>query len=468
MERLAPTTPSFVVPKLVERPKFIAKNAKKIKVWSNHYDISFKGTRVYQWYGEFSPELPDDSRQVIDEVYRFNSRAIRDQIGPYIRAVNTIFSFTPPKNKLITFNKHEQFELTLKKTDKEMNFEALMATDERRFEVMRVINIGVKQIMKENKYLEFGIDRKFYDSNPQNIATETIGDFSLRFMQGFKTTIDVYQNGTPKVLVDCCSRIIREYNMWEEFLWFRDQGMEERKILDEFILGRSFLTTYGNQRIYRIDEVDYNTTLLSKFPNDKFANYLEYFQVKYGIKIKNKDQFLVIHIRKVKKMIKGKMIKEEERVHLVPELLLPTGMTDEMRADNNAMRVVANYTQIPPHKRDMKQKRLLAQINSSANELNLKVDPTSNEIGDAIFYAPPRIKLRKEISAGKGNFIIKEPILSTNAKLSKWLIILEKEYEKEAMDLAMTMKKASKSLGISVAKPKLIFVKKRNRFVNAN
>lgn len=63
-----------------------------------------------------------------------------------------------------------------------MSFDTLFADDERRFQVIRVLNIGVKQIMKENKYLEFGYDRKYYDSNEKNIPVENMNDFILRFL----------------------------------------------------------------------------------------------------------------------------------------------------------------------------------------------------------------------------------------------------------------------------------------------
>jgi hypothetical protein len=73
------------------------------------------------------------------------------------------------------------------------------------------------------------------------------GDFLLNIMKGYKTTMDIYQNSVPKLMIDCCCRIVREYDLWQEVLWYRDsKGMPLDRVLDQFVIGRSFLTTYGN------------------------------------------------------------------------------------------------------------------------------------------------------------------------------------------------------------------------------
>lgn len=108
---------------------------------------------------------------------------------------------------------------------------------------------------------------------------ENIQQFTLEFMKGFKTSINIYEGGKPKMLIDCCCRIIRGYNLWEEIQYYLKEGMHMNEILDKFVIGRSFLTTYGNQRIYRIDELaEDGLTLESKFPNDKFRNFADYYQ----------------------------------------------------------------------------------------------------------------------------------------------------------------------------------------------
>lgn len=266
-----------------------------------------------------------------------------------------------------------------------------------RFQLFRVINFQLKNIMRKNKYIEFGIDRKYFDSGATNQLEVMRGNFLLDVMKGYKTTIDVYENSVPKVLIDCCSRVIRVFDLWQEYLYWRDQGMNDNEILDEFIIGRSFLAYYGNQKIYRVEKVDFDKTPMSKFPNPQYKTYYDYYKKNYNVEIENKDQFLVVSIRRKKQLNKeGKKIVIEEEIHLVPELLKPTGLTDSMRADGFTMRELAKHTQIDPSVRDKRHQGIVKQINNTGNEMNLDVDPNSNLIDDAIVFNPPNIYLEKK------------------------------------------------------------------------
>lgn len=183
-----------------------------------------------------------------------------------------------------------------------------------RVEIYRVVNFQIKNMMKKLKYLEFGIDRKFYEPGSTAQAEVLRGDFILNIMKGYKTTMDIYENSVPKLMIDCCCRIVREYDLWQEIQWYKDaKNMPLDRILDKFVIGRSFLTTYGNQRIYRIEEVELKMTPMSKFPNEKFKTFYDYFEKQYKVKIQNKSQFLVVAIRK-KKIIdaNGKKIEVRE------------------------------------------------------------------------------------------------------------------------------------------------------------
>jgi hypothetical protein len=199
------------------------------------------------------------------------------------------------------------------------------------------------------------------------------------------------------------------------------------QILDKFVVGRSFLTTYGNQRIYRIEEVDLKLTPMSKFPNERFKTFHEYFLKQYKVNIENKNQFLVVAKRRKKQMDKsGKKIEIIEDIHLVPELLRPTGMTDEMRADWKAMGAIGQHTQIPPHKRDKMQGSLAAQLNNTPNEIGLTIDAKSNTINDALLFTAPQIRMNKTmVPKGSGTWRIKEPVYAKNASLGKWAIIVD-------------------------------------------
>jgi hypothetical protein len=67
------------------------------------------------------------------------------------------------------------------------------------------LNILIKRYFKEKKYVEWGLNSKFY--NPEEI--NNIQEFYLQIYTGFKTSCEVYQNHTPKILIDFSSKILR-------------------------------------------------------------------------------------------------------------------------------------------------------------------------------------------------------------------------------------------------------------------
>ena len=219
------------------------------------------------------PEIPKDSRILVDKIFEKNLGEIRKFLGPFLRSSNTIYSFKSVQNSLFEFKKHNNHTLRLKLVDNTLNFKNIFDENSKRFEILRIINIAIKQRLLQNKYLELGYDRKYYDQMNITIDSEIekIGDFKLKFLRGYKTTASIYNDsiGThgftkvPKMLIDCCTRVLRVYNLWEEYLWAKKKyhNFSNFKFVDKIVAGKSFLTNYGNQRIYKVDHIDKKVTL---------------------------------------------------------------------------------------------------------------------------------------------------------------------------------------------------------------
>lgn len=55
------------------------------------------------------------------------------------------------------------------------------------------------------------------------------------------------------------------------------------------------VTNYGdNFKRYRVEDVAFDMSPETKFPNKKFSTYLEYFKKSYNVQIHVKNQFLLI------------------------------------------------------------------------------------------------------------------------------------------------------------------------------
>lgn len=286
------------------------------------------------------------------------------------------------------------------------------------------------------------------------------GDFTLDIMKGFKTAVEFYQSG-PKVLIDCTRRIIRSYDMLSEMKFFKqDRHMPELQVLDEYVLDRIFMTTYGNNKMHKIIEVDKTKTPLSLFPDQsKAKTYKEYFKKQYGVNITDDTQNLVVAEVVIRGAdASGRKTKEIQRIHLVPELLKPTGLTDEIRNDRNAMRDIAGHTQVKPDKREEAQRGLGESINSlkpEVNNLGLKIDLNSNVINDAWNFTPPQIIWRDTINPKEdGTFIgARCKVLQKEATLGNWCIVYDKDRVEDAKKGLSCMQKACKSIDVKVPDP---------------
>ncbi len=67
----------------------------------------------------------------------------------------------------------------------------------------------------------------------------------------------------------------------------------------------------------------------------------------YGIKTLNLKQPLLYALRNIDKVMKdGQLVEKPNFVYLIPELVSLRGMSDEDRANHNAMKEIASYTEL--------------------------------------------------------------------------------------------------------------------------
>lgn len=111
-----------------------------------------------------------------------------------------------------------------------------------------------------------------------------------------------------------------------------------RNWMDDFyrgVVGSVVLTAYNN-KTYRIGDIDFGTSPLSTFKQgEKDVSFIEYYQKKYNLTIKDQEQPMLVCMTKARDVRAGK----EEKVLLVPELCRATGLTEQHRANFQMMKV---------------------------------------------------------------------------------------------------------------------------------
>jgi len=142
----------------------------------------------------------------------------------------------------------------------------------------------------------------------------------------------------PKVLIDFSSRILRS----DSALYYINQTKSSQEAR-ELLQGRSVVASYGNYRMYRVDDIDFNSNPSKTFTNDKGekTSLAEYYKARYNIPITDfKQPLLVAHDRRTGK-----------ELLLIPQLVQMTGLDDEMRANFQLMTEVAKHTRLDPSQR---------------------------------------------------------------------------------------------------------------------
>lgn len=82
----------------------------------------------------------------------------------------------------------------------------------------------------------------------------------------------------------------------------RQQSGRFRDAVIKELIGISVLTRYNN-KVYRIDDIEWNSTPLKEFVmkrDDKKISIVDYYKSQWGIDVKDKNQPLLVHMSKIR------------------------------------------------------------------------------------------------------------------------------------------------------------------------
>lgn len=376
-----------------------------------------------------------DSRYLIATIWSRNQRAIKAKIGQTFLSGVTLYSSVSGLGNETRhyFTEHNEYVLIIEKKNQVTSLKSLEA-GENKAELLRFMNVTLKNKMMIDNYVEIGRNKKYYRKD----LTERVGvgNFNYLVYRGFKTAYDVYEDGL-RLMVDYTARIIHESSVWEDVGYYRKaMGLRDEEIMENYIVGRSVWTMYGSQKSYKIDKVLTNKGIDSPFPNPDYKSYKDYFQKRYKVTLKDPNQWLLVHIQKIKvKDHKGKVVEEQQQEHVFPsELVSSTGIPEEERSNYQVMKAFAELTCIPPDQRFNEFQKLIDSLNKSsgksidntkADPLGLKIDPKANQLEGTylnkpkIMSAPNKGTVPQKDRIDVKNIYSQEPLLN-------WTVVYDK------------------------------------------
>lgn len=468
MQKISPIEQNFFPTKKAMLGKM---TLKPVEVVSNHFKVSFSNKTTFdEWHMRFfrpqdkiqaltSPDVlqdsvPSDSRALIQEIVARNKKTMISTIGGCFHTGVTLFSFSEKGNvqDRYVFDNHDKHILLIERKNKKVDFSNIefTANSGARMQMIRFLNTFVKNCLKTLNYYPWGRNLKYYNLDDYS----EVSKHSLTIFKGYATSVDVYEGGL-KLLVDYSTRIIRDHNLMEDLIFYEVDLKNKEAVLDA-VVGKSFMANYGNNRIYRCDDVAFDVNITSPFPDKKYKNYEEYFMERYKVaKFKHRNQFFVVHKAKKWETDKnGQDVEKIEIIFLVPELLLPTGLTDKMKADFHVMKDIGEHTIVRPDKRFPMIQNFTDKIDKAGvknADFNFKIDSKSNKI-TGYSLRPPKVITGSSGQSVKGDSINLEKV-SKSVDINNWVLFYDKKNERDVDLVVDHLKKSSSRFGIKVNDP---------------
>ncbi|XP_044590639.1 piwi-like protein Siwi isoform X1 [Cotesia glomerata] len=309
------------------------------------------------------------------------------------------------------------------------------------------------------------VNRDYYDPK----ASVNIHEFGLQLWPGYQTSIRQHERD---VLMSCeiTHKVMRQETIYHVLQKVRNQcrGGDVHGACKAAVLNSRVMTDYNNNT-YRIDDIDFSRTPQSTFPLGKDqvpTTYLQYYQSKYGISIRDPKQPLLASRSDQRDRRAG----QDEIIYLIPELCRTTGLTDEMRNDYKLMAALAKHTRVNPDRRIDKLlmfNRRLQETPAVVQEFkqwNLRLDTNLVEIParvippENIIFGASRESATQSADWTK-HFRSSRLIVCT--KLSDWVLIVPNSVRRgEAQNFVSNIIKAGQGMSFFVSQPRVIDIRR--------
>ncbi|CAG9313019.1 unnamed protein product [Blepharisma stoltei] len=316
----------------------------------------------------FEPDIPASLFKQRERLLRKVSSQLIPQIGKYVFANTAVYCIHSASQGLsgsitVTTNfDNVDYSITLTPTGR------VESTEEKKHFFNRFFN------SVQGKLDLIMIGRKFYD--PTN--SKDLPQHHISIWPGYYTSVGSYAEGCL-VNIDISHRCLRTITVYDQIKEIRtrsnnDYAQNSLKLL----LNATVLTLY-NKKTYKVVDIDFDSTAESTFQDStgKVQTYKEYYEKRWQKNIEHNEQPL----------LKATTNKNPNPCYLIPEFCVLTGLTDEMRADFNIMKDMANATKKEPQERLQKSAGLINTVNSNSKtrseidqwRISLSPDPVTIE-----------------------------------------------------------------------------------------
>ena len=365
-------------------------NDKTISLTSNLMKLDFANSlnKVYLYSIDISPEIDKDNYTLQRKIYKTIEPELSKHFVKKSFSGYNLFASTPNPIKEIPITEtieNTQYTITFKLAGG-LVFEEIIDVEGINQQKKHFIEKLIKDILLSSKNaMRFGSDRMILQMNKDNVLRQ---NDSSTIYKGFYTSAQITESGLYLMVLNM-NKYISGKTMYEKIKQIqsehkRESESEIREIIEEYIEEhKTVLTTYGSFRAYRIERIDFekspiNTDCNIKTPEGiKTVTLYNYYDKQYRIKIKDKEQPLLVAESK----IKGKnLLTDNENktitppvIYLIPELVYITGLENDQTSRNRRQNIIS-MTKMNPNQRMQEINRIHELMNCKEQKKYKKND----------------------------------------------------------------------------------------------
>lgn len=435
----------------------------KVTLYTNYYEFELKDSKscFYQYSFDIIPQLPDDALKLKKRIFHNISKNLENYLGQTIFNGKVIYSNKRSEEniiELISFLPTEKLEYTvvIKFTNEMQKFSK---------DTLGIFKHYFNSVLGK---MNFSVIKKNF-FNPKNC--KKINNYEL--WPGFKPIINHFSFPTNKIAINLniTTRLIRPETILSILDNFSNQIKDFeflKSTIKNELKNKVIVTSYNMMNSYIISEIIFDQTPKNQFKlNDTTEiSYLEYYLTRYGIKIKNSNQPLLLCLN-----------KKKQEIYLIPELCLCTGLDEKVRSDFRLMSEISKFSKGTP---DSKTKECINIIqnylecskkaekfkdwNISVNNDPLKIQGSKLNAGNYVMgkndaNKPFMINLDQAIKFEKSLERDVQFKMKNQPNISNWIIFISKKDHQEKfgelMNLFFTAKEAYKYI---LDKPKVVIL----------
>ncbi|XP_075154889.1 piwi like RNA-mediated gene silencing protein aubergine [Haematobia irritans] len=415
----------------------------KVPIQANYFRILRKPKwSIHQYRVDFRPDVD------LVRLRRAYLGQHRDLFGGYIFDGTVLFCtnhFADDQKELLTKNREgETIQIILKHVG------IVDATDA---QLIQILNLILRRSM-EGLNLQL-VGRNFFDP----AARVNVDTYRMEIWPGYLTSIRQHEQDIL-LCAEITHKVMRTETVYNILTDCLRESADYQKTFKQQVVGSVVLTDYNN-KTYRVDDVDFQSSPMSKFSTkDGEISYLQYYKTRYNIQIRDQKQPLLVS-RPTEKNIRG---GQDEFIMLIPEICRATGITDAMRSNFKLMRAMSEHTRLTPNTRIERLRTFNSRLQNSQESMKV-LDLWNMQLDKHLVEIPGRILPYEKIVFGNQKKYVcdqnadwtrefRNTTMFSHVDIQRWYVIAPRRSMREVQDFVKMCIRAARSMKMHISEPR--------------